>query len=917
MVDKVGIQVTAETAKADGQIAKTAKELLELSGAGASADASLEELEKTAGKDLPQALAKTEKELKETNKQLEKSKRETERAKTALAKYTKQSALANKQTSALSGSLGSLGTVFGALGVLGVAKGVVTLADDFQSLENRVKDATRETGDFTSVFEELQKVSANTGSRLGDSVDVFQNLSSARKQLGTTNAEIIKVTESVQKLGVISGASTQGLQAGLLQFGQALGGGTVRAEEFNSILENIPALAQQVADGLDRTGGSVGALRKEILAGTVTSEEFFQAIVEGAESIDARFEKLPLTVAQSTNVFINELGKTASAIDQQIGLTDSLSESILSLSGSISAFTEDGERLESVINNVAGAFQALAIILGARFVGKTIAGVTTGLKGLSKQLGKTGIATNAYGQVVAKTTAKTIAGRVATIGLKTALGFLGGGIGAVISVVGLGITAWEAYNNSIVKVNKTVDENIENTSKQITEQNKLNGVVGVAGDGSAPITRDVQAVAQLETSLQGAQDALVNTINSGASQQVIQDLANLVTQIAKQLDEAKAQLEQTVFSVSLGQSPNQNVNIGQFEAEEALASAQLAFSNQYLTSKEKEDLALQSQIDKIGVLAVEAGITGQALDDLGAGLKAQAQANTDKKEKDKAQTELDALNQSLLSQEELINQSAQRKQDQLDKFKELQLVSEADYKSKSIAVEKARTDEIEAISIASAQAQLSSAGQFAQLGLSIAETFGQENTAIAKAFAITASNIQGAQAILKIIADPNIPPAYQPALITATSALVGVQTAQIIAAKHGRVVQGGNVQAFAKGGIVNTPTNFGLNGNKTGLMGEAGAEGILPLRRNSSGDLGVQVVGDGMTNNGSNTQIVVNNNNGSSVDVSSQKVGDQEIVTIAVSEARRAVSEDFIRSVSTGYGDFAETIENNYSLERR
>lgn len=46
------------------------------------------------------------------------------------------------------------------------------------------------------------------------------------------------------------------------------------------------------------------------------------------------------------------------------------------------------------------------------------------------------------------------------------------------------------------------------------------------------------------------------------------------------------------------------------------------------------------------------------------------------------------------------------------------------------------------------------------------------------------------------------------------------------------------IQAFAKGGVINRPTFFPNSGG-IGLAGEAGAEAILPLRRNSSGQLGV------------------------------------------------------------------------------
>ena len=57
--------------------------------------------------------------------------------------------------------------------------------------------------------------------------------------------------------------------------------------------------------------------------------------------------------------------------------------------------------------------------------------------------------------------------------------------------------------------------------------------------------------------------------------------------------------------------------------------------------------------------------------------------------------------------------------------------------------------------------------------------------------------------------------------------------------------EGAQVQAYADGGVVNGPTNFPMAGNKVGLMGEAGPEAIMPLKRGANGKLGVQAEGGG------------------------------------------------------------------------
>ena len=63
----------------------------------------------------------------------------------------------------------------------------------------------------------------------------------------------------------------------------------------------------------------------------------------------------------------------------------------------------------------------------------------------------------------------------------------------------------------------------------------------------------------------------------------------------------------------------------------------------------------------------------------------------------------------------------------------------------------------------------------------------------------------------------------------------------------GNVFQGGAPRAFASGGVVDRQTYFGLSNGRTGVMGEAGPEGILPLKRDARGRLGVTAVGGGAT----------------------------------------------------------------------
>lgn len=72
---------------------------------------------------------------------------------------------------------------------------------------------------------------------------------------------------------------------------------------------------------------------------------------------------------------------------------------------------------------------------------------------------------------------------------------------------------------------------------------------------------------------------------------------------------------------------------------------------------------------------------------------------------------------------------------------------------------------------------------------------------------------------------------------------------------NGGVFDRGNVIPFARGDIFHSPTHFPMSGGRTGLMGEAGPEAIMPLRRGSDGRLGVAAASQAPVIN----QTIINN----------------------------------------------------------
>jgi tape measure domain-containing protein len=193
----------------------------------------------------------------------------------------------------------------------------IKLADQFQQLDQRVKTATKSTGDYVRVSQDLYATAQRNGAAMADTVSTFQRLSLARRELQATNAEILKVTGAVQQLGALSGASHLAMRAGQLQFAQALGASVVRAEELNSIIENLPAVADRIARGM---GMTTGELRAAVLEGRVLSREVFESLLSQTDEIAAEFAAVPVSLSRALTKLDNATGTMLASLERRLGL---------------------------------------------------------------------------------------------------------------------------------------------------------------------------------------------------------------------------------------------------------------------------------------------------------------------------------------------------------------------------------------------------------------------------------------------------------------------------------------------------------------------------------------------------------------------------------------------------------------------
>lgn len=252
--------------------------------------------------------------------------RSTDRAKRSVNEYGNSAERANSKVEQSFLNAGKAATV--AAAAFAAVK-VINRAEDYALLRSRIEGATESVEEATFAFNQLAKISNEVGTELNTAVDIFQRLSFTRKEINATVEEMVEFTSTVQKLGVVSGASTGALNAGLLQLGQALSSDVTRAEEFNSILENIPAVAKAIADEF---GVTTGQLRNLVIEGEVASKDVFAAILNSTQKANEEFEKLDKTIKrtfsgllQSVDFFVEKFLSIIPINKAIIALMESLS----------------------------------------------------------------------------------------------------------------------------------------------------------------------------------------------------------------------------------------------------------------------------------------------------------------------------------------------------------------------------------------------------------------------------------------------------------------------------------------------------------------------------------------------------------------------------------------------------------------
>lgn len=275
-------------------------------------------------------------------------------------------ATANRATTRIGNGFAAMGQRISAF-VSGVALGAIVrelgqLADEAKLLDAQLRLATDGFGSFAQAQKDVQRVAAVTRSSLSATAALYGNFQRNAAELGITQEQAARATETVAKTFRISGASAVDASQGVRQLVQGLQSGVLRGDEFNSIAENSPRLLRLLADSL---GVTVGELRKLAENGKLTSDALVRAFTDRryTASIDAEFQKIPVTFGDAMTAIENTALITFGKFDQGGQFSNAIVEFLTTGTKSFGSLSDRAEQFgidtRAVFDGLANVFDPI------------------------------------------------------------------------------------------------------------------------------------------------------------------------------------------------------------------------------------------------------------------------------------------------------------------------------------------------------------------------------------------------------------------------------------------------------------------------------------------------------------------------------------------------------------------------------
>ena len=233
-------------------------------------------------------------------------------------------------------------------------------ANRFVEIRSKLMPLFEAQTDVNQALSDVYGIAQRARAGLEPVIDLYAKMKVGADQLGMSQQRVLRITELASKAATLSGGTAQSREAGLYQFSQGFGSGTLAGEELKSVKENTLALARAISEGLGKLpefkgiDTSIGKLKELGEQGKLTAEVIARALEASAGSIEQRFSRLPPTLGASMTALSNSATMFVGRFEEATGIVGTLASGVLLLGNNLNV-------VAGVLGGVAAAWAAVAI----------------------------------------------------------------------------------------------------------------------------------------------------------------------------------------------------------------------------------------------------------------------------------------------------------------------------------------------------------------------------------------------------------------------------------------------------------------------------------------------------------------------------------------------------------------------------
>lgn len=273
-------------------------------------------------------------------------------------------------------------------GIVGIGFGVreiIQLGDAYTTLNNKLSTVSKTQAQSLALSKALFEIANKTSTPIEDTVTAFTRFDRALAGLGRSQKESLRLTQTINESLQLSGANTGEAAAGLLQLSQAFNKGKLDGDEFRTVMELMPDVADAIARELKVTRGELLLLAPQ---GKITGKVLADALAGAADEIDKRFAGFVPTVAQSLVRLKNSAIESFGEFNKAVGITSGLSKLIIGLSNNMDTLgtvikvigagliVYFGPNLIAMLVTATRAAWAFSVAISSNPIGLLVAGIS-------------------------------------------------------------------------------------------------------------------------------------------------------------------------------------------------------------------------------------------------------------------------------------------------------------------------------------------------------------------------------------------------------------------------------------------------------------------------------------------------------------------------------------------------------------